>query len=140
MEVPALTYRDVREQKYQVMVRPFVIQIPVFPIEDIRIPFVSLTKDGLLTVEPGFVWDGASGPTVDTANSMKGSLVHDALYALMRAGMLALTWRPVADMLLAHICMQEGMDHVRADLWQWATNRFAEGAAKSKEKPLVHLP
>jgi hypothetical protein len=34
----------------------------------------------------GYAWNGPSGPTLDTRNFMRGSLVHDALYQLMREG------------------------------------------------------
>ena len=39
---------------------------------------------GVLTIHAGYAWDGASGPVVDTVNSIRATLVHDAVYQLMR--------------------------------------------------------
>ena len=36
----------------------------------------------------GYGRDGPSGPTLDTRDFIRGSLVHDALYQLMREGLL----------------------------------------------------
>ncbi len=38
----------------------------------------------LLQIDAGFGWDGPSGPTVDTDNTLVASLKHDALCLLMR--------------------------------------------------------
>ena len=45
---------------------------------------MSLNESGCLQIAAGYAWDGASGPTIDTRNSMIASLVHDALYQLIR--------------------------------------------------------
>ena len=44
--------------------------------------------DGLLTIRKGYAWDGPSGPTWDTRSAMRGSCAHDAIYQLIRAGLL----------------------------------------------------
>lgn len=69
---------------------------------------------GLLTMKKGYAWDGPSGPTIDTKNFMRGSLVHDALYQLMRNGQLAPQWREGADQELRRICREDGMNRFRA--------------------------
>ena len=46
--------------------------------------FIEIGTDGLLTIRKGYAWDGPSGPTIDTKDFMRGSLVHDALYQLLR--------------------------------------------------------
>jgi hypothetical protein len=63
-------------------------------------PFLSLSKQGVLTIKKGYAWDGASGPALDTKNIMKASLVHDAVYQLMREEVLPQSARMHADMLL----------------------------------------
>ena len=50
--------------------------------------WVSIQPDGRLVIQKGYAWDGPSGPTIDTENFMRGSLVHDALYQLFREGKL----------------------------------------------------
>lgn len=60
-------------------------------------PFLSLSEKGLLTIKKGYSWDGASGPAIDTKNILKASLVHDALYQLMREEVLPQSSREQAD-------------------------------------------
>jgi hypothetical protein len=49
-----------------------------------ELPFCGITPPGLLYIDPGFVWDGPSGPTVDREWNMKASLKHDPLVKLLR--------------------------------------------------------
>ena len=46
--------------------------------------FVGLALDGTLTIAAGYAWDGASGPIAQGPEVIRASLVHDALYQLMR--------------------------------------------------------
>jgi len=92
--------------------------------------FIRLTVDGELTIRRGYAWDGPSGPTVDTKNFMRGSLVHDALYQLMREGRLHKTNRKKADRLLQKICREDGMSSIRA-WWVYQGVRFGGNSAAS---------
>ncbi len=108
---------------------------------NIKTDFVELRKDGWLLIRKGFVWDGPSGPTFDTKDSMRGSLVHDVLYMLMRLGLLPQSCRQTADKLLHDICNEDGMLEVRADIWEAAVEDFAAGAAKlGTEPPILTAP
>lgn len=103
--------------------------------------YLSLSKDGCLIIRKGYAWDGPSGPTIDTPNAMRGSLVHDALYQLMRLGLLPESCRPQADKLLHDICVEDGMNGVRADLWQLMVEVFAGSAAKNgTDRPIITAP
>lgn len=76
--------------------------------------FVQITMDGLLLIRAGYAWDGASGPAIDTPTFMRGSLVHDALYQLMRLGVLSKDMdRRRADEILREIVREDGMLVVR---------------------------
>ncbi|MGF1895515.1 DUF1353 domain-containing protein [Vibrio alginolyticus] len=77
-------------------------------------PFLSLSKQGVLTIKKGYAWDGASGPALDTKNIMKACLVHDALYQLMREEVLPQSARKHADTLLRETCLEKGMSSFRA--------------------------
>lgn len=88
-------------------------------------------KDGLLTVKKGYAWDGASGPTIDTKNSMRGSLVHDAFYQLMRMGVISKDCRHLADQYLHDICNEDGMFEIRSDSWLWAVHTFGSFAIEN---------
>jgi len=101
--------------------------------------FISLTRSGLLTIKAGYAWDGASGPTYDSKSSMRGSLVHDALYQLMRIYPDMRKFRLYADELLFIICKQDGMNLIRAWIWKKAVNIFGRSSAESNN-PILEAP
>ena len=92
--------------------------------------FVKITEEGLLTVSKGYAWDGPSGPTIDTKNFMRGSLVHDALYQLIREKKIDEDQRKRADEILREICLEDGMSKIRAWWVFWGVYLFGSGAAK----------
>ena len=69
--------------------------------------------NGILQIERGYAWDGPSGPTVDTKTFMRASLVHDALYQMIRLGVLDKSLREHADKLMRVHC-RDGMSKVRS--------------------------
>jgi len=97
--------------------------------------WVSLSKTGRLVLKKGYAWDGPSGPTIDTPNFMRGSLVHDGCYQLMREKLLPQRQRKPADVLLWMICVEDGMSRMRADYVYHAVRNFAGGAARPPRKP-----
>jgi hypothetical protein len=86
-------------------------------------------ENGVLQIFKGYAWDGASGPAIDTKSIMRGSLIHDALYQLMRTGKRAQTWRKQADKVLLQACLEDGMWRIRAYWVYWAVRIFAKKAA-----------
>mgnify|MGYP000297565203 CR=1 FL=1 len=115
--------------KYQLM-KTGTIRTDAYPSQAIQTPFIDLDSDGTLTIKVGYAWDGPSGPTVDTKNFMRGSLVHDALYQLMREGHLNENiHRPVADKLLRKLCREDGMTAVRAWWVYQAVKNFGKSSA-----------
>jgi hypothetical protein len=100
--------------KYQ-LVADYRLNVSVIPVQDIDTDFIALNTQGMLLIKKGYAWDGPSGPTIDTKSFMRGSLVHDALYQLMRNRHLSNTrWRAVADNELKRICLEDGMFRFRA--------------------------
>lgn len=100
--------------KYQLK-RNYMVQTSLKTTRNIDIDFITLYTDGVLLIKNGYAWDGPSGPTFDTLNFMRGSLVHDALYQLMREGQLDHKYyRPLADEMLYAICVEDGMWRIRA--------------------------
>jgi hypothetical protein len=114
-----------------------ISSISILPEKDIVTDYIELTTDGKLTLKKGYAWDGPSGPTVDTLNFMRGSLVHDALYQLMRGEFLNHNQhRKVADKLLQKMCKEDGMSRIRA-WWVYHGLRLGGGpAAKAKNKKM----
>ncbi len=126
--------------KYQLF-ETYSVNVGIFPEKMIHCDYIRLTKSGLLIIRKGYAWDGPSGPTYDSTDSMRGSLVHDALYQLMRLGLLPESSRAKADKILHDICTEDGMIPVRADLWEEAVKLFAAGAARTgTESPVLVAP
>lgn len=134
-----ILYRD--GYKYQ-LAKTYSTMVGVKPHVDALVGgFVWLKTDGFLTIKEGYAWDGPSGPTADTPDSLRGSLVHDALYQLMREGGLDGKWREQADKELRRICLEDGMLPARAAVWYDAVRLFAGGAASPKNaKPVLEAP
>ncbi len=127
--------------KYQI-VEDYATDIDIKPDHDIDIHFISLTLDGHLTVKKGYAWDGPSGPTIDTRNFMRGSLVHDALYQLMREKKLNKELhRKPADKLLRQMCKEDGMWAVRV-WWVYLGVRFGgdPSADPANKKRVIKAP
>jgi len=119
-----ITYKS--GYKYQLK-QTYVIVIPIRPAAMVSTEYVALTTNGTLSVHNGYAWDGPSGLTIDTLNFMRGSLVHDALYQLMREGLLdAARYRETADRLLLTHCKEDGMSSLRA-WWVYQAVRIGGG-------------
>lgn len=126
--------------KYQ-LAADFRVAVPIMGHTISQGP-IKLTVQGWLTIKKGYAWDGASGPAIDTPNFMRGSLVHDALYQLMRYGRLsAAEHRDTADKLLRAMCIQDGMWKLRAWWVYRAVKTFAARAASPEnKKPVLEAP
>jgi hypothetical protein len=113
-----------------------------FTGKTIKQGFIRLTVGGVLTLNKGYAWDGPSGPAIDTKNFMLGSLVHDALYQLMRKKRLdPKIYREPADRLLQQMCVDHGMWKVRAWWVYKFVSMFAASAADpSHEKKILTAP
>lgn len=125
---------------YQLQER-YALEIPVKPDQDIHTDYIVLTTEGRLTIQQGYAWDGPSGPAFDTHNFMRASLVHDALYQLIRDNHLLADRRNMADRLLQRMCREDGMSGVRA-WWVYVGVRFGGGPSvdPSSRKPVRRAP
>jgi len=92
--------------------------------------YVSLATDGLLTIHSDYAWDGPSGPTIDTPDFLIASLVHDAIYQMLREKKLPQSIRKTADQIMRRICIEEGMSNLRAFYVYWAVRAFGSSSAK----------
>ena len=116
-------FKKRKRYKYT-LVKDYSTHIDIKSQVDIDTRFIGLTMTGGLTVKEGYAWDGPSGPTIDTKTFMRASLVHDALYQLMREEHLELEHRKYADELLREMCQQDGMCRFRACLVYKAVHLF----------------
>ncbi len=109
-----IAYRKLHRYKYQLM-KEYRFKLG-FRGSEASMTFIHLYVGGELVIDPGYSWDGPSGPTIDTKTFMRGSLVHDAVYQLLRAGLFGdhEHWREIADDLIRIICVKDGMMRMRA--------------------------
>ena len=125
--------------KYQ-LVKQYQVKVVLLGY-NIDTQYIRLTEDGLLTICRGYAWDGPSGPTIDTKNFMRGSLVHDALYQLLREGHISQHERFIVDKILQYICLQDGMSETRAWWVYTGVDKFAAAAASPKNrKKIIYAP
>ena len=127
-----------RGYKYWVR-KPYHIKLDVIPDEAFDLDFIRMDMKGNLLVRPGYAWDGASGPTWDTLNSMRVSLVHDILYQLIRIGKIDSKYKEYADKVLHDLCTEDGMFKWRADYWRWAVLKFGAGSTRPSAEPKIEV-
>jgi len=115
--------------KYQTCEK-YSLKLPFKPPEGITADYISLTEDGVLRIAKGYAWDGASCfPDLETI--LRPSLVHDALYQLMREKLLPQQYRDKADRLLQSMCIQCGMSHFLA----WSVYQGVKWGGKQAASP-----
>jgi hypothetical protein len=132
-----ICFRELKSYKYQLM-EEHQVGIDIKPEKDLVFKYMSLTTDGLLTIREGYAWDGPSGPTIDTPNFMRGSLVHDVLYQLMRLSALDYKiYRKRADEILREMCREDGMSAFRAWYVYQAVQLFGVKAAAPRKEPEI---
>ena len=123
--------------KYQ-LANDYSISISIKPKSNINTDFISLDVHGNLLVKKGYAWDGPSGPVIDTDENMRASLIHDALYQLMRNEYLVTrTHRKAADQLFKDICKEDGISNLIASTYYKALRKFGKPAASPQNKKIV---
>ena len=127
-------YRKLRNYKYQ-LVEPYCLFIGITGFS-IDTGYLKLSVEGWLEISKGYAWDGPSGPTIDTLDFMRSSLVHDALYQLIRLEKIPYHYKQYADLLLKKICLEDGMSTFRANYVYQSVRYFGGASAKpGTEKP-----
>jgi hypothetical protein len=118
--------------KKYVLLQRFKTKCHFGPSKYITTKYCVFFPNGILYIEPGYEWDGPSGPTIDTDDFMDGALVHDICYQLLREGRLR-PWGPMrrkSDKELVIQCKKDGMPWWRR-WYVWLGVRIGgAGAAK----------
>jgi hypothetical protein len=126
------------DYKYQ-LADAYKISIPITPHSDIKTDFIELDTSGTLLISNAYAWDGPSGPVIDTEENMRASLVHDALYQLMRNSHLSSrTHRKAADQLFKDICKEDGVSNFRTSAYYKVLRKFGKPAASPQNKKKVY--
>jgi hypothetical protein len=121
-------YRKLKKYKYE-LVQPCEHDTGIEGYS-IDTRFLRLQTNGRLLIFNKYAWDGPSGPTLDTLDFMRGSLVHDALYQLIRSEKLPYSTKGRADALMREICLQDGMSRFRAWYVYQAVKLFGGSSAR----------
>lgn len=111
-ETPAY-YED--GKKYQ-LTRRLVVKTDVIGYYIVT-DYAHLHVDGWLEVFKGWAWDGASGITVDTKSTIRGSGAHDVLYKFIRNGLLPESEKENCDLSLENIMIRDKAWAWRAHAW-----------------------
>ena len=114
--------------KYQ-LEKDFITEVEIFG-ESITSLYIELRPDGYLLIRKGYAWDGPSGPTIDTKSFMRGALVHDALYQLMREHNLNRNYRSTADDIMRKFCIKDGMNYITAWASWFGVRLFGRASAR----------
>lgn len=127
--------------KYQLK-QDYTDHFDVHPQEDIKEDFYMLTTSGDLTIKKGYAWDGPSGPVPDTSRNMRGSLIHDVFYQMMRHQQLDHTvWRIKTDKIFADVCHADGTPKLICNAYFWALKNFAKKhATVEKQREIIKAP
>lgn len=137
-----IRFRKPEGWKYQ-LTETYSTYVGILPYgPPIYTDFIELSREGVLKIRATYAWNGPSGPAFDTKSFMRGSLVHDALYDLMRGKRLPQDRRPAADLLLKRHCLEDGMNPIRA-AWVYAAVRsFGWLAARPRvnDSPVLEAP
>ncbi len=130
-----IRYRS--DYKYQ-LAEGYEVKTLIRPKAAISTDYIDLDIAGNLLIKKSYAWDGPSGPVKDTSENMRASLVHDALYQLMRIKELnTRTYRKTADIQFMVICKEDGVSSRTANLWYRGLRRFGKPAASPQNKKKI---
>ncbi len=122
--------------KYQ-LVEDYTIQTKIIPSKNIKTDYLELSKDGLLVIKKGYCWDGASGYP-DLKTIIRGSLIHDSFFQLLRFNLIEKRYKKEADNLLYKCCLKDGMYKWNAKLVLWGVQKFGKRSTLAKNKKKIH--
>ena len=121
-----ISYRRFDHPKYRfILTAPLTLDTGIIN-RACKTDWIELDRNGVMTLSAGYAWDGASGIAINTKNSLRASCGHDALYQLIRLGLLPRTKRLQADSDLRKWLIEDGMLELRANIWFLGVCLFGE--------------
>lgn len=118
-------YRRFNHKNYRfILTAPLVLDTNIIG-RACKTDWIELLNDGTLIISGAYAWDGATG-AINTENSVRASCGHDALYQLIRLGLLPRTMRLKADSNLRKWLIEDGMSEFRAGYWFVAVRLLGE--------------
>lgn len=125
--------------KYQLTAN-YMTSTKARPDTTVKLPFIKLTKTGTLILYAGFAWDGPSGPVVDIQSFMRSSAKHDALYRLMRAGLLPQSCKEIVDEEMKAECIEDGMSYPLAEIAFQGVEHGGKSSCKLQSTRVLSAP
>jgi hypothetical protein len=122
------------------LVEEYSVKTRIKPRIKIETEYIILNSEGKLSVKKGYAWDGASGPVPDTRKVLRASLVHDALYQLMRTQPDKLPredHRGDADLLFKEVCIEDGVVKSKAKVYYFGLRKFGEKFADPSSRKRI---
>ncbi len=102
-------------------------------LPDVQTQYVGISQ-GILVIAARYAWDGASFMPYKWFGTPKAwltpSLVHDALYQLIREGLLDRQYREAADRLFRDMLIERGVWRIVAWGAYWAVRVFGNFAVR----------
>jgi hypothetical protein len=115
------------------LLKPYSVKVPIDENAEGRLLQL---KDGVLTIEAGYTWDGVTeGP--DHRQDMRASLVHDALYELLRYNHLSKELVPKINAIYEKIALEDGEGGFRAEFMYRVENALG-GSFLKPDKVLTN--
>ena len=111
-------------------------QIPGFIV--LKFPKSKAPQKGAITIQKGYAWDGAT-KSPDLRTVMRASLVHDALYQVLRnrrrlSPKNRATIRKAADKLFRDMIIADGTPSIVAQTFYFFVRKCGKGSADPKQR------
>lgn len=130
-----IKYINLKQYKYELS-EDLEIQTNLFRY-NINHKFFKLTPSGLLIIFIGYKWDGVSGPMIDTDDSMIGGCVHDALYQMIRLGLILRSEKMVCDYIMRELFNSCKMNSFRSGYAYYGVKLFGNSSCVVGD---IHIP
>lgn len=145
-ETKSIAYKKVKGQLVKDpksgYTEPALFRTCIYPPETIisNSGRVELFPSGWLKIHLSYAWDFASGPTINTKSTIRGSLAHDAIADLIKEGRIEAcgldvnkTWELSND-LIARLMEEDGAFKLRCIIWHWILDKFGFKTASKPDK------
>lgn len=112
---------------------------PFAPKDTILTSYGAFYPTGEYKVSRGFLFS-ANRPAINTEDSKRASMVHDAFYSFMKDGYLSRDYREAVDKLFYDMLIEDGMVSFRAWYWYKAVRVGGENALNSPYPKVKKAP
>ena len=102
--------------------------------------YVTIEPNGMLYISKAFTFDGNStGIDIDNEKNLFPSLIHDALYSLLRNGFLDESYKEVADDIYLKLLEKNGVSKAFVNASRLVLGRFGKFSIKKKETTVTMI-